>query len=96
MLWWSKPLRVNQQIILYSRCVQDTNRTPFKHVPRMAHRSHTSTLELVEGAWNSMFGSYKEGRIGDKVGLLWAGMWDDGTTPTFLFSILLASVFGTT
>jgi hypothetical protein len=97
IVWWSKPLRVNQQIVLYSHRVQDANTTPWQ----MAHRNHTSTgVEFIANVWPSTFGFGKlpsrpdvDG-IGDKVGLLWAGIWGDGTIEVAIFSMLLASVFG--
>jgi hypothetical protein len=41
IFWWSKPLRVDQQIILYSLRVQDADPTP-SHAPKL----ETSAFEL--------------------------------------------------
>jgi hypothetical protein len=101
ILWWSKPLLINQQIVLYSRRVQDADPPPLVPIPKIARRNHTRALQLLQvfgnfliGAWKSTFGGYKRSSIGGKVGLLRAGMWDDATDVTAIFSILLASVFG--
>jgi hypothetical protein len=88
ILWWSKPLRVNQQIVLYSHRVQ------VAHAPQIPDRKHKSAIDFIGEAWLFMLGSHEEGNIGDKVGLLWAGMSDDGTVEVVYFSLLLASIFG--
>jgi hypothetical protein len=93
MLCWSKPLRVNQPIILYSLRVQDIDRAP-SHMPRIADRSHTSAAQFIEGAWQSILGGQDESSIRGKVGLLWAGMSADGTLKVIGMSLVLASVFG--
>jgi hypothetical protein len=97
ILWWSKPLRVNRQIVLYSCRVpsQGANSTPL-YVPKTSRRWHRWVAALIMEAWYSIVGARNRnvGGIRDKVGLLWAGMSGDVTGGTLVFSILLASVFG--
>jgi hypothetical protein len=91
ILWWSKPLLVNQQIVLYSR-VQDATRL---YAPNIAHRNRRSTGELLRGTRALIFGRLY--RPVDKVGLLWAGSRSESgisgpvLSPVFM---MLALVFG--
>jgi hypothetical protein len=104
MLWWSKPLRVNQQIVLYS-LIQEANPTPYQ-TPKIEHRIPNFQLNLTKirarislflgEGWTAVLGLHdlNESSIRRKVGLLWAGMRGDWTFTIFRLSLLLASVYG--
>jgi hypothetical protein len=95
MMWWKKPLRVDQQIILYSLHARadlpesgDASEEP-EGVPS----DEMDLKDFAASLWRSLIGLHET--RSDKVGLLWAGTNTLQNVSSLLsFTFLMAFVFG--